>query len=58
MARPTDKKLRIRHILINEASVDEDVVKFMMDAEAGPQIECPADLAKLWTEATSTSWRT
>jgi len=54
MARPTDKKLRIRHILVNEASVDEDVVKFMMEAEAGPQIECPADLAKLWTEATST----
>jgi len=52
MARPVDKKLRLKHIMEVEAGVDADIVKWMMEATDGPQLECPADLAKLWTDAT------
>ena len=60
--RPTDRKLRLLHILKEEAQVDADVATWIVEADEGPQCESPADLAKFggqlrWKPALrQTSW--
>ena len=51
-ARPMEKRERLLHILMKEAEVEESVAKWIVEADAGPQCESPADFAKLWTQAT------
>ena len=51
--RPAEKILRLRHILEVEASVPAQVADFLIKSEDGPQLESPADLAKLWDSATA-----
>ena len=51
-SRPADKKLRLHHILTIEAGVDENIAKWIAEAEHGPQCESPADVAKLWASHT------
>ena len=51
--RPAEKILRLRHILEVEASVPANVADFLIKSEDGPQLESPADLAKLWDSATA-----
>ena len=38
MARPTDKKLRLKHILVEEAGVEEAVATWIMENEKVPQL--------------------
>ena len=52
-ARPADKALRLRHILEVEAQLSHDVAEYLMTSDQGPQLESPADLAKLWHEGSA-----
>lgn len=40
------------HILVQEASADQGLAKWIMDDPSGPECEAPAAFAKLWTTAT------
>ena len=51
--RPSAPLLRLRHILETEAKVSDAAVEFLIVNENGPQLESPADLAKLWDGASA-----
>ena len=48
--RPSDKKLRLVHILVQEAEVTASIAEWIISHEDGPQCESPADFAQLWTD--------
>ena len=54
-ARPTEKKERLLHILVREAAVEDDIARWIINNEHGPQCESPADFAQLWTKSTADS---
>ena len=51
-ARPSDKTLRLLHILKEDARVPPEVAEWIVRNEAGPLCESPADFAQLWTTDT------
>ena len=50
--RPADKMLRLKHILVEEAGVEERIADWLITDANGPMCESPADFAQLWTETT------
>ena len=52
-SRPTDKQLRLKHILVQEAEVQDEIADWIINHTDGPQCESPADFAQLWTDGAS-----